>query len=281
MIRTFVYILTFCLARSLCAQDIYYPLSAGNKWQLSVILSTNPIIYDYINLKIVRDTTMPNGHTYAAFEDYGPFERQVGNQVFIYSQADSQEYVRFDFSRAIGDTSFYFNSGRVMMVVVLDTGTWNIFGEPRRTFTFYEGEHPGIDAYHIITIADSIGPIRITPSLSGDYGLNGAVISGATYGKIVSIEREQRPRSPVLYQNSPNPFNSRTTISFEIEAKSKVKLEVFDVLGRMISVLVDQSITPGFHSVIFEGATSIPSGVYIYRLITDQGVFTRRMILRK
>lgn len=49
----------------------------------------------------------------------------------------------------------------------------------------------------------------------------------------------------------------------------------------MISVLVDQSITQGFHSVIFEGATSLPSGVYSYRLITDQGVFTRRMILRK
>ena len=280
MTRTFVYILALCVAQDLFAQDIHYPLSVGDKWQLFQIVSTSPVIIDYINLAVVFDSTMPNGHTYASFSDYGPFQRQVGNQVFIYSRADSQEYVRLDFSRAIGDTLTYFSSGSIMEVILLDTSTWNIFGEPRRTFTFYEGEQNAIDAYSIITIADSIGLVQLTPSLGGPYNLNGAIISGKSYGTIVSVEREQQPQAFRLHQNYPNPFNSRTTISFELEMKSHVRLEIFDILGRIISVLIHQSLSPGYHSVIFDSA-SLSSGAYIYRLSNDQATLSRMMILNK
>ncbi len=68
-----------------------------------------------------------------------------------------------------------------------------------------------------------------------------------------------------LYQNYPNPFNPVTTISFTLPARSVVSLKVFDILGKEVSVLVDEEKSPGTYSVRFN-AEKLSSGVYIYRL---------------
>lgn len=68
-----------------------------------------------------------------------------------------------------------------------------------------------------------------------------------------------------LYQNYPNPFNPSTTIRYRLPVSSDVRLEVFDILGRRVAVLVDDFQQSGHHQIDFD-ATQLASGVYIYRL---------------
>ena len=83
-----------------------------------------------------------------------------------------------------------------------------------------------------------------------------------------------------LSNNYPNPFNPVTTIRYELPVNSNVRLEVFDILGRRVAVLVDGMIEAGVHEVTFN-ASNLASGVYLYRLSTADFVQTRQMVLVK
>ncbi|MFO7658267.1 MAG: LamG-like jellyroll fold domain-containing protein [Bacteroidales bacterium] len=81
-------------------------------------------------------------------------------------------------------------------------------------------------------------------------------------------------------QNSPNPFNTETTIKFNIPEGRKVKLSVYNIFGQEVAVLVDDFRTAGTHSVIFNGA-DLTSGFYFYRLESNGHSTTKRMCLLK
>lgn len=109
--------------------------------------------------------------------------------------------------------------------------------------------------------------------------------------QFVSVEDEagrDQPASFSLQQNYPNPFNPSTQIAFELLTSGKVSLKVFDVMGRQVASLVDQTLAAGTHSVTFD-ASSLSSGVYFYRLQVATGagdgvapfIQTRSMILQK
>ena len=81
-----------------------------------------------------------------------------------------------------------------------------------------------------------------------------------------------------LHQNYPNPFNPSTTIKFELPKSSDVRLSVFDMLGREVSVLVNERRDAGVHEVKFD-ASGFSSGVYFYRLRAGDFVETRKLVL--
>jgi hypothetical protein len=83
-----------------------------------------------------------------------------------------------------------------------------------------------------------------------------------------------------LEQNYPNPFNPSSTINFGIPEASDVRIDVFNMLGQHISTLVDSKMQAGYHSVVFE-ASSLSSGIYIYRIVAGDFVQTKRMMLIK
>jgi len=88
-------------------------------------------------------------------------------------------------------------------------------------------------------------------------------------------EEDGTPSSFVLSQNYPNPFNGETRIQFQMPAAGRVRLAVYDLLGREIAVLVDEVRLPGSYGVSFDasragpGGTGLASGVYIYRLTAE------------
>jgi hypothetical protein len=88
----------------------------------------------------------------------------------------------------------------------------------------------------------------------------------------------QLPREVALRQCYPNPFNPGTTITYELPRASELKLSVFDLLGREVSVLVNESKDAGVHEVKFDGS-SLPSGAYFCRLRAGQFVQTRKLLL--
>ena len=83
-----------------------------------------------------------------------------------------------------------------------------------------------------------------------------------------------------LTQNYPNPFNPSTKISFEIPKNGDVSLKVFDLVGREVATLINQSISKGSYEVEFNAA-GLPSGIYFYQLRAEKYVETKKMVLMK
>lgn len=83
-----------------------------------------------------------------------------------------------------------------------------------------------------------------------------------------------------LLNNYPNPFNPTTRISFSIAQKGQLKLEVYDVLGRLVSILAEGIYEPGKYEVAFN-ASNLPSEVYFYSLTFGGKSIVKKMLLIK
>jgi len=88
------------------------------------------------------------------------------------------------------------------------------------------------------------------------------------------------PGGFAVYQNFPNPFNPTTTIQFSLPSRSRVELQVIDVLGRYVDSRDLGNLGAGDHEVTYD-ASGLASGVYFYRVVTDMGYQTRKMVLLK
>ncbi|MBI3123959.1 MAG: T9SS type A sorting domain-containing protein [Ignavibacteriales bacterium] len=89
-----------------------------------------------------------------------------------------------------------------------------------------------------------------------------------------------------LFQNSPNPFNPETAISYMIQAASQVSLKVYDILGREVATLVNEFKQPGNYKVTlnarhFERSREMTSGIYFYRLQSGSISITKKLVLMK
>ena len=83
-----------------------------------------------------------------------------------------------------------------------------------------------------------------------------------------------------LYQNYPNPFNPSTNIKFDVVKNGLVKLEVYDVTGRVVNTLVNSKLEAGSYQFTLD-ASLLPSGVYFYKIQAGDFLQTKRMILLK
>ena len=88
------------------------------------------------------------------------------------------------------------------------------------------------------------------------------------------------PLQPVLHQNFPNPFNPSTTIEFTIQAHGHVQLTILNNSGRLIHILIDETLEAGRHLVRFK-AGNLCAGVYLYRLTSGSFRAERKMLLLK
>ena len=88
------------------------------------------------------------------------------------------------------------------------------------------------------------------------------------------------PKSYTLYQNYPNPFNPSTTIKYDLPKAGKVELIIYDILGRKVKTLLNREQPAGKYEINFD-AHSLASGIYIFRLIVNDYVAAKKMILLK
>jgi hypothetical protein len=88
---------------------------------------------------------------------------------------------------------------------------------------------------------------------------------------------------PRLYQNYPNPFRTQTAIRYSLPTESRVSLKIYSITGRLVKTLLDQNQTSGIYSVNWDGKNNfgktVSSGIYFYRLETDNYQTTNRAII--
>lgn len=100
---------------------------------------------------------------------------------------------------------------------------------------------------------------------------------------VVGLNEDVNGQTPEVFelnQNYPNPFNPTTSIKFSIPKSGEVTLKVFDVLGREVATLVNQTMNAGAYTFNFD-ASKLASGMYVYRLTAGDFVASKKMMLLK
>lgn len=111
-------------------------------------------------------------------------------------------------------------------------------------------------------------------------GADGPFVFPVVPSSPTTVPDAHLPAEFSLGQNYPNPFNPTTNITFTLPTRERVKLTVFDMLGRHITTLVDEEMKPGKHMVVLDG-TGLASGMYFYRLQSRDFTQTRKLLLLK
>lgn len=132
-------------------------------------------------------------------------------------------------------------------------------------------------SYRSVCIKDINNAVAAGTRYTGYYYAAIIKYSGTTGINPVS---NQSPDNFSLSQNYPNPFNPTTNIKFSIIKSTMVKLVVFDISGREVETLVNENMSPGSYNVDWN-ASKLSSGVYFYKLVTNELTDTKKMILNK
>ncbi len=139
------------------------------------------------------------------------------------------------------------------------------------TPSVFFGDYIDIDAYN-----NEIRPVWMRVDNS-KLSIWTAIISDSSL--VTSVNTEKKTELTFkLFQNFPNPFNSSTKISYRIPLKSFVTLNVYDILGRKISTLVNEIKQAGTYEVRFDG-NNVSSGIYFYTLNFGKSRIVKKMIL--
>jgi hypothetical protein len=123
--------------------------------------------------------------------------------------------------------------------------------------------------------ASALNEIELVSGVGGTAIVNrvgGQATQTVTLGSV--------PTKFALHQNYPNPFNPVTVIRYELPEASAVKVQVFDVLGRVVATVVNEQRDAGIYEVPFN-ASGLSSGTYFYRLQAGTFVETKKMMLVK
>lgn len=174
----------------------------------------------------------------------------------------------------------------------VNSGIGNINSDPLFADTNYilQNASPCIDKGDSGTvyndIPDPVNPLNAKyPSkgtLRNDIGAYGGPLAALlTYQLIgVQINSAEIPQNYRLYQNYPNPFNPVTKIKFDLPKSGFVKLAVYDILGKQVSILVNEHLSSGSYTADLN-ASVLSSGIYFYTLQSGDFITTKKMILTK
>ena len=156
------------------------------------------------------------------------------------------------------------------------------FGNERAYFLYEGFELSGSTAYKLQAdwndVAQNDLIILIDSNMNGSYSESVVLQNVST-----STEPSNPADVPDYYalaQNYPNPFNPSTTIRFSLPSGGNVHLAVYDVLGRNVATLVDESMSAGYHEITFD-AGRLASGIYLYQLRAGSFVDTKQLTLIK
>jgi hypothetical protein len=260
-----------------------FPLAKGNVWHYTIEhqFYQPPLQNSYRTINVIGDSIMPNGKQYWVLDQVdmlgGQYIRCDSVHIYYWQSGVEKQVINLSDSVGAIDTirwSGFFTSRC--------TGKYQstLFAKPANIFSYSLG---GL-LFGDLTFASGFGYSRYEyhadqPIETDVWKLTGCIISNTLYGT-TDVEQaiQELPTQFALFQNYPNPFNPSTTISFSIPKKSFVSLKVYDVLGRFVTQLVSEDLSPGVH---FRRWTPIglASGIYYYRIQSGTFRATRKCLL--
>jgi len=179
------------------------------------------------------------------------------------------------FTMTIADSSLTFGSPDI---------TWDMRTIPRYclsdadTLHYYDlnGDH--------VSYVDGVGIVSLHTDISGGNNHNVTELTLLEYQEgtpnSVAGWEPGTPQELLLEQNYPNPFNPTTTLTFSIPSHGAVRMDLYDVLGRLVQVVLDEQMVPGTYQVTVDGA-HLTTGLYFCRLQHAGTFITRRLVVAK
>ncbi len=179
------------------------------------------------------------------------------------------------------------------LTIVSDPGNTfggNIFYDSAATFTFgvlsrnvlFNGT-----LYHFVGWNGGGGGSYTSPDSTGadssvTWSMSQAIAETARWTTPIGIHNlsTEIPREYKLYQNYPNPFNPSTEINFDIIKDGNVKISIYNVLGQEVATIVNENVKPGKYKADFN-AENLASGIYFYKLVTNDFVNIKKMVVVK
>jgi hypothetical protein len=148
------------------------------------------------------------------------------------------------------------------------TSGWSGSGTPPSTY--YDALWAGTGHFTVMLIQEA------TVNLASLWYT--AWVNAGLTSNLAVAESPALPGGIELNQNFPNPFNPTTVIPYQLSAPSDVRLDIYDLQGRQVEVLVNEKEGPGSYQIRFDAA-GLSSGVYLYRLTAGRSLQVRKMLL--
>jgi hypothetical protein len=186
------------------------------------------------------------------------------------------------------------DESRNLMVVLGTTDKYNFNSSARRAYYCILNSINGDSIYTRIVIPNDTS---FSNSVSGKFDPNGFLYiitkTFKSYGPYlftmskyslvttnIRLVNNEISNTYFLSQNYPNPFNPRTNIEFSVPKRSLIKINIYNEAGQLIQELINQTLNPGTYDTEFNGS-NYSSGVYFYRLMSNDFNDTKKMVLIK
>jgi len=259
----------------------FFPLHVGDLWEYEI---DDYPTYPRFQVRNIGDTLMPNGISYFHFDGLEEEFYRLDSllRVFKYSTDSAcvnSEYIQYQMDVSDGTVWYQCpipgstDSSFVRLVWTMFQPYPNL-GMSLLTKAFCQGIS-GVFGCKAINLARGMGQV-FSIYEGPPTNLVGAIINGTQYGSVTAItidaDKQALPSTRIV-RNYPNPFNYSTVIQFEVRKKSLVKIQVFDLLGRLIKTIVNEISDIGHHRLHWNGTDehnlAVPSGIYIARLVSE------------
>jgi hypothetical protein len=230
--------------------------------------TTYVTIYDSTEIDIAIDANLEGIHCFIV---------SVGFDTLL---VELTEVIEGSLLPGTGQTFFFWNqsqNGYDIGSCLLGFGLYANGPGTLATMKFRAREDPGISSLHFTSqeFTDTLlNPIYVIP-------LYGAIV---VEDSVVAVEDtgccDGLPEKFVLYQNYPNPFNSSTSVKYGLSQPDNVRIEIFDILGRLQDVIFSGEKSAGYHIVTWN-ADGFSSGIYYLKLTAGDLSETRKILLIK
>ncbi len=173
-----------------------------------------------------------------------------------------------------------YNEPIIKTELPLDAAIHSINGDVKPRLKEKDYNYAELQTQELINLVFNASSLPILPlGMKRDYVFE---VNGKYVTSLINDSKKENniPQKNQLNQNYPNPFNPITTIKYGISKDSRVKITIFDVLGREVMTLENDFKKAGFYEVMFDGA-NFASGVYFYKIQAGDFTNTKKMLILK
>jgi len=241
--------------------------SERNKYGWSWFIHVARAFTGYVKLKY-PEVDVQSKNIYWAYFSWEDYKEEIDNNRPVVLLVDTRWYWGTD----------HFVTGIGYNDETMEYGIYDTWDHEIHWYRWHQngpGENWGVYGVTTLSLPTTGDPLQ------DQQAVGGYAVASAPDGQTVAKNSPYGvPGKVELCANYPNPFNPSTDISFSLPHACHVKLEVFNIMGQRIETLVDRQMEAGEHTVSFDGGSKA-SGMYLYRLTTDESAITKKMLLVK